>query len=304
MSAASPSSVAALGARAPASSRARSRDALALMLGEAERHDIFAGFAAFALALHVAMLASAIASGLLRDIRLAMEDNRARVHDFFWRVYDVEIPKEKVKPEEKPPEPDPVPEPAPAPTPAPKAPAPKDDDPYKNLPPPAPAQAAKVLVAKEDPDEPVNLTDNTVVTGDGSATYGQQSAQGKGDTPTMARNASLQGTPGGKGTGTAAPAAPPGPDLSRPVGLIGGATWSCPFPPEADADQIDQAVVTVQVTVKPDGSALSATVVSDPGHGFGRAARICALARRYQPALDRTGTAILSSNAVNVRFSR
>lgn len=283
------------------SPRSRSRDALALILGEGERGDVFAGFAAFALALHVAMLASGIASGMLRDIRLAVEDNRARVHDFFWRVYDVEIPKDKVKPEEKPPEPEAAPEPAPAPTPAPKAPAPKDDDPYKNIP-PAPAQAAKVLTQKDDPDEPQDLTGNTVVTGEGSATYGQQSAAGKGDTPTMARNASLQGTPGGKGT--AGPVAPPGPDLSRPVGLIGGATWSCPFPPEADAEQIDQAVVTVQVTVRPDGSALSATVVSDPGHGFGRAARICALARRYQPALDRAGTAVLSSNAVNVRFSR
>lgn len=60
----------------------------------------------------------------------------------------------------------------------------------------------------------------------------------------------------------------------------------------------------VQITVRPDGSALSATVVSDPGHGFGRAARVCALARKYTPALNRAGEPIVGSNLVNVRFSR
>lgn len=301
MSAAAERSIEVASARASARERPLgSRDPVAIMLGEADRFDVLAAFAAVAFALHVAMLASAIASGMLRDIRLAVEENRARVHEFLWRVYDVEIPKDKPKVEEKLPEPEPEPEPAPKP--APKAIAPKDDDPYKNLPPPAPAQAAKVLVAKEDPDEPKDLTGNTVVTGEGTATYGQQSADGKGDKPTMARNASLQGQPGGKGTGDK-PAAS-GEDRSRPIGLVGGASWNCPFPPEADAEQIDQAVVTVQVTVRPDGSALSASVVVDPGHGFGRAARVCALAKRYTPALDRAGNPVLSSHPVNVRFNR
>lgn len=258
-----------------------------------------------ALALHAAMLAFAIASGLLAELRRAVIDNRERLHDYFWRVYDVEVPKAQPKEEEKAAEP-PPPEPAPAPPPPKQAAAPKDDDPYKNLPPPTPAKAAAVLTQKEDPDEPQDLTGNTVVTGDGTATYGQQSAAGKGDKPTMARNPSLQGVPGGQGTATAAPAVQaPAEDRSRAVGLVGGANWrDCPFPPEADAEQIDQAVVTVQVTVKPDGSALSATVVSDPGHGFGRQARICAMAKRYVPALDRTGTPILSSARINVGFSR
>jgi protein TonB len=88
------------------------------------------------------------------------------------------------------------------------------------------------------------------------------------------------------------------------VALVGGTTWNCPFPPEADAEEINHAVVTVQVTVRPDGSALTATVVTDPGHGFGRAARLCALGRRYQPALDRTGAAIVSSAPINVHFNR
>jgi periplasmic protein TonB len=281
--------------------RVRTRDPVALILGPSDRFDVVAAFAAVAFMLHVVFLASAILSGLLRDMRLAVQDNRAKVHEFFWRVYDVEVPKDRPKPEEKPPEPEAPPEPAP-PKPAPKAEAPKEDDPYKNIPPPAPAQAAKVLVQKEDPDEPKDLTGNTVVTGEGSATYGAQSAAGTGDKPTMAKNASLLGKPGGTGTGTAPPA--PDVDRSRPIALVGGSRWNCPFPPEADAEQIDQAVVTVQVTVRPDGTALSATVTADPGHGFGPAARRCALAKRYNAALDRAGNPILSSTPVNVRFSR
>ena len=162
-----------------------------------------------------------------------------------------------------------------------------------------------MVTAAQKEDDPVDLTNFTIASGDGGVVGGMQSSEGKGDRVTMNRSASHDGTPGGRGT--AAPAPPPPPpaeDKSRQVGLVGGASWNCPFPPEADADQIDQAVVSVQVTVRPDGSALSASVVSDPGHGFGRAARICALARRYLPALNRAGEPIVGSNLVNVRFSR
>jgi len=256
-----------------------------------------------ALALHAAMLAFAIASALLAELRGAVGENRARLHDYFWRVYDVEVPRAQPREEEKVPEP-PPPEPEPVP-PAPKQAAPpKDDDPYKNLPPP-PAKAAEILTRKENPDDPVDLTDRGTVTGDGGVLGGQQSGWGQGDRLTTSPLAALTGVPGGQATAIAPPPPPPpAEDRSRAVGLAGGSTWNCPFPPEADAEQIDQAVVTVQVTVKPDGSALAATVVSDPGHGFGRAARICALARRYTPAQDRAGTPVLSSTPVNVRFSR
>jgi protein TonB len=277
-----------------------------VVLGPGEDDVPLYAAAGLAFGLHAIMLAFAIAGGLLKDMHLAVEENRARLHDFFWRVYDVDLtPKEKPKAEEKAPEPAPEPDPVPA-LPAPKVAAPKDDDPYKNLP-PTPAKAAAVLTQKENPDEPVDLSKdpNSFVTGEGTATYGQVSAAGTGSAAVMSPHASLQGTPGGRGTAVprAAPP-PPAEDLSRPIGLVGGSTWNCPFPPEADADQIDQAVVTVQVTVKPDGSAVAATVVADPGHGFGRQARVCALARRYNPALDRTGTPILSSYPVNVRFNR
>ena len=71
--------------------------------------------------------------------------------------------------------------------------------------------------------------------------------------------------------------------------LSEGGNWACPFPPEADAEQIDYARVGVVVTVGPDGLAKSVTVTTDPGHGFGAAARRCAQGQRYQPGLDSTG---------------
>jgi periplasmic protein TonB len=57
--------------------------------------------------------------------------------------------------------------------------------------------------------------------------------------------------------------------------------------------------------VRPDGTPLSVNVVNDPGHGFGRAARMCALTRRFTPALDRTGQPIAGATPpFVVRFTR
>lgn len=114
------------------------------------------------------------------------------------------------------------------------------------------------------------------------------------------------GSPGGTGTGTGAPVAvaPPKPDMSRPASVVGTA-WNCPFPAEADADGVDSAVATIVVTVGEDGSPRSVSVVSDPGSGFGRAARQCALGRRYVAGLDRDGNATTATTPpIRVRFSR
>ncbi|HPB98387.1 MAG TPA: energy transducer TonB, partial [Polyangiaceae bacterium] len=103
-----------------------------------------------------------------------------------------------------------------------------------------------------------------------------------------------------------APSQLSGPDCSRGATIAQGTNWSsCPFPPEADVDQVDYAVVTLVVTVRADGTARSVQVVSDPGHGFGRAARMCALSKRYQPAWDRDGNAIMATTPpIRVTFTR
>jgi protein TonB len=110
------------------------------------------------------------------------------------------------------------------------------------------------------------------------------------------------------GTGKGKPRPKPKPrrrkkDMSRPASVIGG-SWGCPFPPQADLNQIDRAAVTLSITVGTDGRAKSASVVSDPGYGFGAQARRCAMSKRYKPALNRDGKKITKTIVVRVRFTR
>ena len=61
----------------------------------------------------------------------------------------------------------------------------------------------------------------------------------------------------------------------------------------------------VQVTVQLDGRVRAATLLNDPGHGFGPAAIACALRTRFEPARDREGKPIAAlSPPVRVRFTR
>jgi protein TonB len=84
----------------------------------------------------------------------------------------------------------------------------------------------------------------------------------------------------------------------------GALEWRCPFPPEADAAGIDAAVATIRVDVDASGIVRSVSVPGDPGHGFGREARRCALTREWTPALDRNGKPADGVAVVNVRFVR
>ena len=252
--------------------------------------------------------ASVRAMTALFDMRRAVVEMRLGLHEFFWTEYDIDLtPKneDKPKPEEKPPEPEPEPEAPPLPTPKADK-APEEEVPDKD-PPPPPSQAAKVITQEPDPEEPVDMTGQGFVSGDGSGPgFGMVSAAGTGKTPTYNKAASLDGKEGGTGTSKAGPPpAPSGPDMTKAAGLVGSSAWDCPFPPEADAEQIDQAVVSIIVTVRSDGSPQSVKVVNDPGYGFGRAARLCALSRRYTPMLDRTGTPIVGATPpIRVRFTR
>jgi periplasmic protein TonB len=276
-------------------------DPLAAVLGLGN-HAVRVGAAigiAFALLTHTAASAEAMTS--LYDMGRVLTWNRTVLHEFFWTMYDVDLQKDKPTPKEEPPPPPPEPEAPPPPVKA--APKPKED-PYDA--PPPPAKAAEVLTRKENPDEPVDLTGEKFVTGNGTDLGGLQAGNGTGP-QTWDPHAKVGGKVGGTGTGAPPPPPPPpaGPDLSRAAGLVGGSSWNCPFPPEADAEQIDQAVATILVVVSPDGTPKSVQIASDPGHGFGRAARICALGRRFTPALDHSGMPITSTTApITVRFTR
>lgn len=214
---------------------------------------------------------------------------------------EIEIMKEEAPP--PPPAPtakaEPEKKPEPAPPPPPRA-QPKEAPP----PPPAPAQAARVLAAAPDPNEPVDLTGNTIVQGNADAYAGGFTAS-NGTSKTAVNTAP---SPTGKPGGTGPVQAPPpvvGPDRSRMAGP-GNSDWSnCPFPEEADTAQIDDAIVEVQVDVRPDGTPGAVRILRDPGNGFGREARRCAMNKRYQTALDHDGRPVAgTTRPFNVHFSR
>jgi periplasmic protein TonB len=217
---------------------------------------------------------------------------RAHLRERILAEYEVDVVKEPEPPkeEEKVKEPEPEPEPV-----KPAAVVPKD------APPPAAAQAGQILAAKEDPNAPVDMT-NTFVQGTGD-NYAGGSTMAKG-TATAAVRATAPAATGVPG-GTGAPQAPvAGPDRTRPLRLRGGRDWSCPFPSEADIDQIDSASVDVEVSARADGSIESARVTRDPGHGFGREARACAMRQSFEAALDRDGNPVAARKAFRITFNR
>jgi protein TonB len=203
-----------------------------------------------------------------------------------------------VKPVEKAEEPPPPPEEKEPPKPLVKE-IPKDEPPPQ--PPPA-ADAAKVLMAEPTKDEPVDLTGNTFLNGNADTAVGGMTQIG--GTAKVATNnvaAVATGVPGGTGTAPAAPRV----DRSRAAQILNkGNLERCPFPAEADAEQVDEAAVGIEVKVAVDGRAESVAVTRDPGHGFGREARKCALREKYAPALNVEGVAIPGVYRVNFRFSR
>ncbi len=224
------------------------------------------------------------------------------VHERVVATYDIDI----VKPPEPPPPPPEPPKEEPKEAPLPPAPA-QAKTPSPEAPPPAPvaAQAGAVLTQAPDPNEPVDLT-NAFVTGD-SDSYAGGVTQANG-TSAAAVYARKVGVPGGAGTSGGPKVAGPntvGVDRSRAASLAGSKEWKCDFPAEADVDQINEAFVVVQVATRADGSPDRVTILSDPGNGFGRAARVCAMKEHYDPALDHDGNAIAgSTKAIRIRFER
>jgi protein TonB len=64
-------------------------------------------------------------------------------------------------------------------------------------------------------------------------------------------------------------------------------------------------MVVLRVSVRSDGTADAVKVISDPGAGFGQAARACALRTRFRPALDDAGAVVAAwSPPIRVRFVR
>jgi hypothetical protein len=95
-------------------------------------------------------------------------------------------------------------------------------------------------------------------------------------------------TPGGSGGDGAG-----GADLSQPARIGGAVQWPCRwaerFRNDNGLNDGRKIVAHVAVEVDVDGSAVHARVTDDPGFGFGRAARDCALQGRYIPGRGADG---------------
>lgn len=285
-------------------------DGLALHARAPEDHTPFArirsigrwGKRSFPLALLAALLMHAVpplerAFGLYELGDFAREV-RASILERIRSTQEVSVePEPEPEPEPVPePEPEPVPEPEPIKVP-PKEPEPTPPPP--EAPAPAAAQAASVLTAQPDPNEPIDLTGNTFVQGNADRYAGGITAA-KGTATTAVRNpaARPEGVVGGTGTAASGRI-----DRSRPAATA-QTSWDCPFPAEADVEQINFQRVQVVVTVSASGKASDVKVLEDPGFGFGREARRCALRRSYVPALDSDGNPVTMTIPIIVKFER
>jgi len=249
-------------------------------------------------------------------IRLWEESLRRELKSYMLVEVEVDMVDQKEKKEEEPEPPPPEPEPEvvppdpiepPDPTepevtdPPPEDDTPPPDDPYADIePPPEAAQTGKALTA-----EGVDLTEEGLVTNPQGDGYkgGYSSSEGTGKNAQNNPNAKTGGTPDGKGSGPAKPRPKyTGPDRSAPPMAIGG--WNCGFPPQANLEQINTAVVVISVTVSPQGSPIRVSVQSDPGYGFGSLARSCAMGKRFKPGRSRSGKPMTKTQAYRIRFTR
>ena len=174
----------------------------------------------------------------------------------------------------------------------------------RSLPRPAAAQAARVLGFDEIGDDAVDFT---MVQGAADAYVGGvTSSEGTSERPVYDQRAFGAGVKPSapKPKRRVAKRRAPLVDRSVPARPL-AKSWDCGFPKAADAAQIHRAVVRLVVTVAADGTPVGASVLSDPGHGFGERARRCAMSRRFGPARDQTGRPITATTApITVRFVR
>lgn len=212
-------------------------------------------------------------------------------------------------PPEPPPEPEVIEEPNPSPPSRPSDPLPPIEEPLQaqeeepaatDDSPPAPAEAGEVLTAEE---EVIDFGDQVISGRGDNFAGGATSAEGTSKIAVRNPNARSGGVVGGRGS--ALEWSPPPPiNRSRAPRLAGAMQWSCPFPPEADMEQIDRATVSLHVQVTAAGKVEKVTVTDDPGFGFGRVAKQCAFRKRWDPGFDRLGRPTEATARLRVQFQR
>lgn len=293
-----------MSAKLPASKRLRDerRDPLAPILALGRRQVRTGAMMSIAGTLIVHGAGAGQAASSMIDVAAFASSVRSEVRERLRAELDIDL-----TPPPPPPEPEPEP-PAPEPeAPEPEAPPPKEAPaPQETAPPPAAAQAAAVMTSEPDPNAPLDLTADGFVVGTADSYAGGITAS-TGTSKTAVRDVRATPTGVGKAPATAviAPTAAPAVDRSRAPKARGLWAENCPFPAEANAEGVNRAVVMLTVTITPDGRVQSASVAQDPGTGFGRQARSCALREgRFDPALDSAGNPIPKTISLRMRFNR
>ena len=157
---------------------------------------------------------------------------------------------------------------------------------------PAPPAQAGLAAASTDP---VDFTGSAFIVGSG-ASYAGGATTSTGTSQKPALGAVAPGETAGAKVAVRSRA--------RPVSLD-QAAWNCPWPAEADAQQVDEQTVVLRANVRADGRADRVDVLSDPGFGFGSAARLCALGTHFEPARDVAGQPVAAeSPPIRVHFFR
>lgn len=161
------------------------------------------------------------------------------------------------------------------------------------------AAAGKVMLAAGTEPGPADFT---MVTGEGIYAGGVTTSSGTSRAPA---DGASPGAPPPTPVATPATPAAAAPRVDRSSrARLRGVDWGCSalFPANASRDE---AWVSVVVTVRPDGTPESVAIASDPGEGFGAAARACALRQRFEPARDPEGAPVPGRTApVRVHFTR
>lgn len=252
----------------------------------------------------VGIVAAAMVHGAAILLTFAIPPDDAMINAAMATLVIDVVPEETPAPE-PPPEPEPVAEIPPPPPPPPPPPKPAEPaDPYEDIHTP-PAEAAKILTAPAEPNEPPAPPEQGFASGNGDGLgFGMVAGAGEGNEATYDPRARVvkvvDKSPPSEPQKT--PPATTERDLSRPASAVYGFTSECEFP---DSANVDMAVVQVAVTVGTDGKAQRVEVVSDPGQGFGAAARVCAMTQPYRPARDKTGRLVVSKTPpFRIRFTR
>jgi outer membrane biosynthesis protein TonB len=170
---------------------------------------------------------------------------------------------------------------------------------------PAAARAGALLTAKEDISKPSDAPPVDFVTDPSGTTYGGGVVARGGTADFGVRGA----TAAGVGHTPVSPSAAPSDGVTAPANLSRAPRLTEPdacrgyYPSEAN---VDEGGATVAVIVKANGDVSQATVLSETpvGQGFGHAARTCLSQKRFAPAQDRQGAAVIARTSVRVRFSR